>query len=240
MRATFALIGSSWDFFRRQPALLSVGIWMLFLPTLGIDALNVLHDSGIVTPDIKAGAAIGILLLILLLSLVIVWGQCCIYVVGRRMLQAKAGRARTSFGALATQAKPFVIPFVLTHVLRACITLLWTLLLVIPGIIYALRTTFAPVIIVGENKAYRAALQRSKDAVKGHSWRIFGTLLLLVILLFVLPFLVIGLASLPLPDTLPSHGLVFVVTDIWMALSTILMNLCLIRMYEQYRAPAPR
>lgn len=240
MRSTLSLIGSSWDFFRRQPALISVGFWMLFLPMLGIDALGSLHDQDAIPADIRAGATLGIILLMLVLSVITIWGQCCVMVAGKRMLQTNAGRSRTSFNAVASQAKSFVIPFILTNILRGCITLLWTLLLVVPGIIYAIRTIFVPVVVVGENTAYRAALRRSMDAVKGNGWKIFGVLALLVIFLFVLPYIVMGAAALPLPVNAISKAGVRVISDAWSAGATIVFNLCLIRMYEQYRKPAGR
>jgi len=241
MRQAFSLIGSSWDFLKRQPALVSVGAWMLFLPMLAIDTLNALAGGGRIAEDIRAEATIGIVLLILLLSVITIWGQCCVMVVGRRMLQTKAGRSRTSFAAVSSQAKAFVIPFILTHILRGCITLLWSLLLVVPGIVYAIRTVFSPVIIIGENTAYRAALQRSKDAVKGNFWQIVWTLFLLVAFLFVIPSLLISVAALSLPQDEPaSYAAAFVASDIWIAIATILVNLSLIQMYERYRAPVPR
>lgn len=235
-----SLIGSSWNFFRRQPALLWVGIWLLFVPMLCIDALTSVVESDAIPADTRAAGTIAIFLLSLVLSVIIVWGQCCVMVAGRRMLQTNAGRSRTSFGAVSSQAKAFVIPFILTNLLRGCITLLWSLLLVIPGIIYAIRTAFAPVVIVGENVAYRGALKRSKDAVKGNFWPVTGTLLGVLVLLFLVPFgIITGLTHL-LPDTPAVSVASRAVGSAWSAVATILVNLCLIRMYEQYRKPAHR
>lgn len=237
---TIPLIRSSWDFLRRQPALVSVTAWMLFLPMLAVDALGSVLEGDMIPADIRTEGSIAVSLLMFFASLVAVWGQCCVFVAGRRMLQTKAGRARTSFRAVASQAKGFVIPFILTYLLRTCITLLWSLLLVVPGIVYAFRTLFTPVIVVGENIAYRAALKRSKEAVKGNAWPILKTLALLVALLFAVPFAIIAAAALPLPETPLASLAVLVVSDVWLAVAVTLLNLSLIQMYERYRAPLPR
>lgn len=238
--AAFPVIRSSWEFFRKQPALASVAAWLLFLPMLAIDALTQVIEGNLLPDSMSVEGRIAIIILVLLLNVVTIWGMCCVLVTGKRMLQTKAGRARTSFRATASQAKAFVIPFILTNLLRGCITLLWSLLLVVPGIVYAIRTVFAPVVVVGENVAYRAALQRSKDAVKGNGWRIFGDLVVIVLSLFAVPMLLITVASLPLPQTPLSYAAVSVVSNAWVAVATVLVNLCLILMYEKYRAPKQR
>lgn len=236
-----SLIRSSWDFFRRQPALLSVAVWLFFVPMLGMDALGALRDGGRIPADIAAEATIGIVLLTLILGLVTIWGQCCVFVAGKRMLQTKAGRTRTSFAATASQAKAFVIPFILTNILGGCITFLWGLLLVIPGLVYALRIVFTSVVVVGENIAYRAALDRSKAAVKGNSWKILGTLILLGLYLYGIPTALITVASLPLPESEAwPYAAMYVVIDAWNAVALTLFNLCLIMMYERYRTPLHR
>jgi uncharacterized membrane protein len=234
------LIRSSWEFFRKQPALLSVGAWFLFLPMLASNALTAVIDGDLIPQTMAVEGHIAIIILILLLNLLTIWGHCCVLVTGKRMLQTKAGRSRTSFRATASQAKPFIIPFILTNLLRGCMILLWAILLIVPGIVYAVRTVFAPVVVVGENVAYRAALQRSKDAVKGNGWRIFGDLVLLIAILFIIPMMVITVAALPLPMTSVWQAAVSVVSNAWIAVASILINLCLIQMYEKVRAPKQR
>jgi len=107
--------------------------------------------------------------------------------------------------------------------------------LTLPGIIYTIQTAFTPVVVVGENIAYRAGLQRSKDAVKGHFWQTVGTLVLLFIILFAIPFGIIAVATSPLGDTFAQWVIVSIADNLWLAFGMILINLCLIRMYEGYR-----
>ncbi len=267
---TLAIISSSWEFFRKQPALASVALWLLFLPMFAMDTLDYVMENDFFPEDIGTETSIASIVLILLFTLINFWGHCCVLVVGRRMLQTKAGRSRTSFSATASQARGFIIPFLLTNILRACITMLWmlplfaillfaflnieseqelaqlmpflpfALIFTIPGIIYTIRTSFSPVIIVGENISYRPALRRSKDAVRGNFWSITGQFLIIGLLLFVLPMVLISFAAVPLPEHAASPFAISVVTNAWLAIAVTLVNLCLIQIYERYRVPVKR
>jgi len=262
------LIRSSWEFFRKQPALTSVAVWLLFVPMLIMDALETMTQKDLIPPTIRIEASIGIFVLTLMLTMLTIWGQSCLLVAGRRMLQTKAGRSRTSFTATASEAKAFIIPLLLTSILYGCIIALWMLpavayvfalayvdpanlhnpmlialtgLFTLPGMAAIVRMSFYPVIVVGENTAYRAALKRSKDAAKGNFWKILGQLALIIIILFAIPMGIITAASLPLPENTPiEYAAVSIVSNAWIAVATILVNLCLIQMYEKYRAPKQR
>jgi uncharacterized membrane protein len=184
----FSLIGNSWDFYTRHTVLNKIAWWLLILPTvISISISRLLEkytagDQGIwlqPEPIIMCGVIIMIAFFFVML-----WGSLCILVVGKRLLNSKAGRSRTSFHAVRTEALHFIVPLFLTEVLRTCFTLFWSLLLIVPGIIYSIRTTFYSIILVCEGKMYRTALVRSKDLVKGKTWHVFFYLIGLSFILF--------------------------------------------------------
>ena len=146
--------------------------WLLVIPGF----LMTLIDEQLVDSEgrlaTQGDETLLLVLAIFVLMLVMIWGLACVLVVAKRLLQTKAGRTRTSFRAVRKLARGFIIPLLLTNLLGGCLTLLWGLLLLVPGIWYALATIFASVIVVGENIAYREALNRSKEAVRGHFWPI--------------------------------------------------------------------
>ena len=119
------------------------------------------------------------------LSLWIIWGTTCIVIIGKRMIKSPAGRSRSSFATVRKQAVKFIIPLFLTDILRDIFTIFWGLLLIIPGIIYRVRTLFYIIVIVCEGKEYRKALNKSKKIVKGHSWTVFWYFFGLSVLIFV-------------------------------------------------------
>ncbi|MBI3331596.1 hypothetical protein HYZ99_01405 [Candidatus Peregrinibacteria bacterium] len=191
----FTLIGSAWRFYRKQPALTPVVVWFLFLP---LTAINILARmirpplSGVMIPGTYDGmiapspsALLLFLPTIFVLSLIAIWGTACILLVGKRIIHSKAGRSRTSFSAVRKDALSYVFPLLLTGILRGCFMFFWTLLFIVPGIIYGIRTIFYEVVVVAEDLRYRTALQRSKQVVRGHSWRVLFYILGLSLLLFI-------------------------------------------------------
>jgi|CXWL01.1.fsa_nt_gi hypothetical protein len=214
MPGVFALIGQSYAFCRKQSALIGVGFWLLFLPLSGINLLA----SFIKEAHRNIGAENGAPLLlsalcVMLLGILLMWGVSCVLVIGSRLLAAKAGRSRTSFKAVRTEAKAFIIPLILTGLLRGIITLLWGMLLIIPGVIYSIRTIFFSIIIVDEGIGYRPALRKSRDIVRGHTFPVIMKILLMSLFLFIpvrifveiftlLVFTVFAEPGLPLVDIL--------------------------------------
>lgn len=171
----FSIIGESWSFWRKQQAAMHVTMWFLFLPMLGMSLLDATAERLEETIGVQPELQIVFILAFILLGLALLWGDACTLSVGKRLLQAKSGRARTSFRTVRSQASGIFLPYLLTYLLRIITTLLWSLLLIIPGIVYAVRTTFFAIIVVCEGEAYRPALRRSMELVKGRFWPVFWT-----------------------------------------------------------------
>jgi len=159
-----------------------VTFWFLFLPALVSGLLTdfEIRNDVLLTdrPELRILLALGFLAA----SLVVVWGIVCILTIGKRLLQAKSGRTRSSFKSVRTQATAYFIPYLLTSILRGIIMTLWTLLLIIPGIIYLIRTIFYPIIVVCEGTAYRPALKQSMEIVRGQFWSVLLSVLVLTLL----------------------------------------------------------
>jgi len=172
-----SIIGEAWDFCRRQQTITHIGFWFIFLPSLGslfLTDLELHYKEAIeLRPELQIALVIGYLAVVL----VIMWGMVCTLSVGKRLLQAKAGRSRTSFKAVRQQSRASFLPFVLTSILRGVLTFLWGILLIIPGIVYFVQTAFFPVIVVCEGIAYRPALNRSREITRGQFWNVFLALL---------------------------------------------------------------
>ncbi|MBI3336947.1 hypothetical protein HYZ98_05300 [Candidatus Peregrinibacteria bacterium] len=197
MSNIFSIIGTAWEFQRRQPILVIVLFWLIILPLTGQSIVMrfMTSASGMMTMEVSPQFVIG-WLGILLFQLILLWGTACVLLIGGRLLSHNAGRSRSSFRAVHSQALTFVIPLFLTGILRACITSLWTLLFIIPGIIYQVRTVFYALITVCEKTPYRAALTKSKELVRGQTWRVCKYLLGLSILTFIPAYLLSTIASL--------------------------------------------
>lgn len=121
MLPAFRFVGASWKFFWRQPALRTATIALVFFPLLAMSYLDM---------DAAAESAEHAAVLVVLYigaAVILTWGTACILIVARRLLQAKAGRLRTSFKAVRGHAAGMIVSIILTEILRGCITLLWSL-----------------------------------------------------------------------------------------------------------------
>lgn len=183
------MLGASWSFWRKQSLLLQVNVWLFILPTFIIQLLLRSMDR---LPEGSTEIELLLSLAIFALYLVSIAGIISVLIVGKRLLQTKSGRSRSSLAFVRTEALPLVLPYMLTYILRSIFTLLWGILLVIPGIVYVLRTALFPVVLVYEGVGYREGLKRSKDLTEGK----FGSVALSIILL--------GVVTLLLPQLLSS------------------------------------
>jgi uncharacterized membrane protein len=175
----FTLIGTSWDFYKSQPVLRTVLFWLILLPLAMLLAtseffaeeamLNEYTFEGVIQGVQSPAPLLLFILLQLVLGVVMLWGIACVLLVGKRLLQTRAGRTRSSFSVVRKQAGRFVGNLFITDVLRSCFTFFWALLLIVPGIIYFVQTFFFAIAIVCEGKGYREALLHSKSVVKGHT-----------------------------------------------------------------------
>lgn len=239
MPSIATLIGTAWNFGRKQPALTHVFLWLLLLPMLAMSLLmrfiDVERVSGLAgTQPAVAAAALGMLALIV----VFVWGTACVLIVGKRMIAAKAGRTRTSFKAVTREARSFVIPLILTSILRSVFTFLWSILLIVPGIIYSIRTMFYFIVVVEEGAAYRTALEQSKYIMRGHVWSVFWRVVVLGALLFA-PISIIDAVLRILTGGAAEIG-IDILSAVLTAVSVVLFIFCIIQMYGALRpATAP-
>ncbi len=182
MPNVFALIGEAWDFARKQQVVWHASMWLIFLPSVvtGLVLDYQMDHKDLMT--VRPETALVLILIQIILSLILVWGTICLLVIGKRLLQAKSGRSRTSFKVVRREAASLIIPYVLTSILRNILTLLWAILLVIPGIVYFIRTIFSPVIVACEGTSYRPALQESANIVRGQFWQVTLTVMCLGLL----------------------------------------------------------
>ncbi len=115
------------------------------------------------------------------------------------------------------EAKASILPYITLTLLTGILLLLWTLLLIIPGIIFSVFYSFAVYVFFFEGKTGMSAIKRSKELVKGY-WLVvagrFGFLALVVWLFSVIisvPMLVV-----------PEHSLFW---EIWNALVQVISML---------------
>lgn len=92
------------------------------------------------------------------------------------------GEVKTLFKETRSLFWPYFWLGLLTFVL----IVLWTLLLIIPGLIFSAYYVFAVYAFISEGKRGWSAISRSKSLVKGYFWPIFGRFIFFLILAYLL------------------------------------------------------
>jgi hypothetical protein len=116
-------------------------------------------------------------------------------------------------------AFPYVGKFFWLSLFTSGLILLWSLLLIIPGIIFAVYYSFVVWVFVFENKTGMDAVNRSKELVKGRWWDVFFRYIALLGGIIVVYLL---LSSIPLPTFLNSNS---IAKGIWQAIILIIQFL---------------
>jgi hypothetical protein len=80
--------------------------------------------------------------------------------------------------------KQYFGPLLLVNILVFIFVLLWSLLLIIPGIIFGIYYSFAGWVVIFEERKGKDALNRSKELVKGNWWGVFARYIFLYLALF--------------------------------------------------------
>lgn len=219
MTSLLSPLSSAWHSYWKQRLFWWVTLFLLF-PSL--------MTGDLITSFFLERELLPISLLALLASIgLYAWGQACVLI---------TGNGRRSFRTLLRDAQPLILPLLLTSILRQCLIFLWSLLLILPGILYAIRTLLFDVVIAMEGQQYRPALRRSAFIVRTHVSRTL-TIIVAVYLLFFLPaYLLSGLEYfLPplLPGIIPWNLCLLFLKNLLLAMGSALAFLTHIALYRE-------
>lgn len=91
----------------------------------------------------------------------------------KMLLQLARGEGGVKFADLKS-GMPWFKDFFLTMLLIGVGTAVASIFLIVPGIIFSVRTALAPYLVIDENLSPMEALSKSNELVTGYSWQIFG------------------------------------------------------------------
>jgi hypothetical protein len=109
------------------------------------------------------------------------------------------GTADMSMGDTVQAARPFVGKVAGASILAGIAIVVGTLLFIVPGLILLTIWCLIVPVIVLERLGVMDSFGRSRALVRGHGWQVFGTLVLVFLLLIVVG-IVISAVLAPLPD----------------------------------------
>ncbi len=136
LASPITLLRSSWRYFWKHSALQRILLWFFILP----EALQMLLASTNAPPPLLVTAyrewQLAEFLSVLgslALGIIMLWGSACVLLIGKRMIQNRAGRSRTSFRSVRKDALPLIVPLFLTSLLQVCFLFYRSLLYIIPA-----------------------------------------------------------------------------------------------------------
>ena len=128
------------------------------------------------------------------------------------------------------ETKKLFWPYIGLSLLTGLLVLLWSLLLIIPGIIFSFIYSFAIYAFFFEDKRGMSAISRSKEIIKGYFWPVVGRFLFLCLLVWLLMLIF----AVPM-ETLPENS---VAAQAWnfvaQIVSLLISPIVLIYVYNIY------
>jgi len=113
------------------------------------------------------------------------------------------GRADLSIRETVSAASPYIWPVAAASILAGIAITIGLILIIVPGLwLITIWAVIIPVIVI-ERTGALASFGRSRQLVRGHGWHVFGTLVLVFVILLVVEF-ILGLIFAALPLVLRS------------------------------------
>jgi len=180
LTSPFTLLKQAWSLALARPNIISYLI-LGAMPQLLFFTFSALIALASGTTDFEGGWGIAGLVFAGLIGLVIVslistWYTALLY----KVYQATAAGTIEKLTTYTHPAKAVTIRLLVTYMLVGLFTSLGFLLLIIPGIIIAVRYMFAPMIAAVEDKSIKP-IDESKRLVKGRFWKLVGRSILMVV-----------------------------------------------------------
>jgi len=170
------------EYYGRQASIYLPAALILFLPAALI--------TGAV---VSGGASLFLLLLSIAVGLITAFLYQGVIVESVRDLQD--GRRDQSLGSLFASVPPVLGPLIAVGILGGIAEAIGFLLFIVPGcILVTIWAVVAPVVVV-ERKSALQAFGRSRALVKGNGWQVFGVLVILFLLQFVVGRIVAGIGG---------------------------------------------
>jgi hypothetical protein len=102
---------------------------------------------------------------------------------------------RASAGESLRYALGRVLPLIVAYIVVVVIVSLGILLLIVPGVFFAVKLSMTFAALVFERKGPFSAMGRSWSLTNGNFWRTFGALLVVFLITFILQLVLVGVIS---------------------------------------------
>ncbi|HXW86678.1 MAG TPA: hypothetical protein VEJ42_00315 [Streptosporangiaceae bacterium] len=183
MNPLSGVLDEAWRMYRAQARHLLTISFVIYLATaIIVSLLALIGDVGSIL-----GAIVELVAVFLLQAALI-----------KAVQDIRDGRADLSLGETVSAAVPYLVPVAVASILAGIAIAIGLALIIVPGLILiTIWAVIIPVIVI-EQSGPLAAFGRSQRLVRGHGWHVFGTLVLVFVIMIVVN-IVLGLIFAVLP-----------------------------------------
>jgi hypothetical protein len=223
MNPLSGVLGEAWQMYKAFARHLLVIAFVIYLAAAVVAALLALA-GGI---GVGLGALVQIIAAFLLQATLV-----------KAVQDVRDGRADMSIGDTVRAAVPYLGPVAGASILAGIAIAIGLALLIAPGLyLITIWAVIVPVIVI-EGSGVFASFGRSHRLVRGHGWHVFGTLVLVFVILLLVQF-VLGLIFLALPHVWRS-GLSSIISGTLIApFLALVVTLVYYRLAGDAQAPPP-
>ena len=171
MNPLSGVIDEAWQMYKTFAKHLLAIAFVIYLIAAIISAMLALAGG---TIGILLGSFVSIVALFLLQATLV-----------KAVQDVRDGRADLSISETVNQATPYLAPVAGASILAGIAITIGFVLIIVPGLILiTIWAVIVPVIVI-ERSGALASFGRSRELVRGRGWHVFGTLVLVCIILFV-------------------------------------------------------
>lgn len=168
--------------YRDQFTLLIPAALVVFVPVAVVSGLVYAGDVGF----------LGALIVAALATVATYWFQGMVVEAAEDILD---GRRDHTIGSLMRSVTPVLVPLVVAGLLAGLAVGIGLLLLIVPGLfLLTIWAVVAPVVVL-ERKGAFDAFGRSRELVRGHGWQVFGVIVVLFLLQFIVAAVIQAIAN---------------------------------------------
>lgn len=168
--------------YKDQFTLLIPAALVVFVPVAIISGLIYAGDVGV----------LGALLVAALATIATYWFQGMVVEAAEDILD---GRRDHTVGSLLRSVTPVLGALIVVGILAGIAIGIGLLLLIVPGLfLLTIWAVLAPVVVLEKKSAFEA-FGRSRELVKGHGWQVFGVIVVLFLLQFIVSAVIQAIAN---------------------------------------------
>ncbi len=193
------VLSRTFEMYKDQFTLLIPAALVLFIP-VGLINGFLYNEGGFVLQILASGLAI----------VATYWYQGMVVEAARDILD---GRRDYSIGSLFSSVTPVLAPLIGAGILAGIGIAIGFLLLIVPGLfLLTIWAVIAPVIVL-ERAGVFDSFGRSRQLVKGHGWQVFGVIIVLLLIFFVIRLIISAIIA-GIADTYVGFALADMVVNV--------------------------